>query len=419
MNAFLRLSAFSLLLNSVALHAGDWPQWRGAARDGIAAPDEAPLKALAAEPKAIWRLPIGGGFSAPIVAKGLVLFMDEDGTNEVAHALDEKTGKEKWRTIVSAKFADEWGAGTRATPFADDGRVYVQSCDGEFQCLGLKDGKPLWRVNFEKDFGVKFVGSKAAEGTASRRGNNGSGLVDGADVIVPVGAVNGGTMVCFDKLTGKMKWKAGEDEAAYSSLQVADLAGVRQVVMFTSDALIGVQRTDGKMLWRFPLKTNAKRHASTPVIHGDHIEVNSHTFGAISIKVSREDGEVKAAKEWLNPQLKINLATPVLVGDHYYSHGPDKDFVCFDAATGKIAWQQKGFGKEYSSTLAVGGNLLVLADDGQLTLVKADAGSYQELGRVQVSGRTWSFPAYANGRLLVRDGKELISYVVGEVSKIN
>ena len=33
----------------------------------------------------------------------------------------------------------------------------------------------------------------------------------------------------------------------------------------------------------------------------------------------------------------------------------------------------------------------------------ADPAKYTELGRLQVCGNTWSHPAYADGRLFVRD----------------
>ena len=52
--------------------------------------------------------------------------------------------------------------------------------------------------------------------------------------------------------------------------------------------------------------------------------------------------------------------------------------------------------------------LLVLTYEGTLRLLAADPARYSELGRVQVSGSTWSHPAYADGRLFVRDGKNLL-----------
>jgi hypothetical protein len=45
---------------------------------------------------------------------------------------------------------------------------------------------------------------------------------------------------------------------------------------------------------------------------------------------------------------------------------------------------------------------------GELVLIAADASHYKEVSRRQVCGKTWSFPAYVDGKLFVRDGRELI-----------
>src|SRR5437773_2016625 len=88
------------------------------------------------------------------------------------------------------------------------------------------DGKTVWQTSFEKDFGVKFLGSKASEGTSTRRGNNGSGVIDGTRLILPVGSTQGASLVGFDKFTGQVLWKSGNDEAAYSSFMVGTIAGL-------------------------------------------------------------------------------------------------------------------------------------------------------------------------------------------------
>ncbi len=396
-----------------AAHAGDWPQWLGPQRDGQAAADSPAVEKLAADLKVVWRKKIGGGFSSPVVSGGKVVFFDENGQEEVAHLLDGKTGAEIWRAAIGGVYRDEWGAGPRSTPVVDGDRVYVQSCKGEFRCLNMANGSVVWGVSFEKDFGVKFLGSKANEGTAARRGNNGSAAVDGDAVIVPVGSTNGATLVCFDKRSGKMLWKAGDDEAAYSSPVVGTLAGVKQVVAFTAEALMGVEREHGTVLWRVPLRTEAKRNAATPVLFGDTVIVNSHTIGLVGTKVVREGGAVRALPLWVNKGLKINLSTPVRVGDYLYGQGPGQTYICADARTGETKWQAPGFGArgtENSSTIAVGQNLLVLTDEGELALVAARPDQYTELSRVQACGRNWNYPAWADGRLYVRDARELICY---------
>ncbi len=424
MNPLFRRLSLALLPSALLfpLHAAtsDWPQWHGPNRDCVAAVGAPVPVALPKELKPLWKIPVGGGFSAPVVAGGKLVYLDENGEQEFAHLLDATSGKEIWKVAFSDRSADEWGAGPRATPIMDGDRVYVQSTSGEFRCLKLADGKTVWGISFEKDFGVKFLGYKANSGTATRRGNNGSGVVDGNAVIVPVGSTEGASLVCFDKLTGKVIWKVGDDEAAYSSLIVATLAGVKQVVAFTADALVGVDRQTGKLLWRVPLKTGAKRHACTPVVAGDTVTVASSTIGLVCTKIAKGGASVEAAPAWANKDLKINLATPALAGNYFYSQGANKDFVCVDAKTGEIKWSQPGFGtgkRDYASTIVVDNKLLVLTEDGQLLFLAANPKEYSELGRLQVCGGTWCFPAYANGHLFVRDTRELscVSLLPGKV----
>src|SRR6266404_4464464 len=164
-------------LTLTAASAADWPQWRGPERTGHADGDLPMLASLPKDPKALWRLDVGGGFSSPVVAGGKLVYLDTQEEKEVAHLIDAQTGKELWRLPFAAMFEDEWGQGPRSTPILDGEWVYVQSCNGEFRCLSVADGKVIWGTSFA-DFGVTFVGRRANEGTATRRGNNGSGVID-------------------------------------------------------------------------------------------------------------------------------------------------------------------------------------------------------------------------------------------------
>src|SRR6267142_1006710 len=117
--------------------AADWPQWRGPFRTGYASPDAPPVNSLPADSQPAWRISVGGGFSSPVVSRGKLLYLDEHDGQEWAHLLDAATGKEIWKVAYAPVFQDEWGAGPRSTPIIEDGRIYVQSCNGEFRCLNL------------------------------------------------------------------------------------------------------------------------------------------------------------------------------------------------------------------------------------------------------------------------------------------
>jgi outer membrane protein assembly factor BamB len=400
-----------VLSSASLLSAGDWPQWRGPNRDGHPAAGSPGISSLPKEAKPVWRIPIGPGFSSPVVAQGKVIYLDEQDGKEMAHCLDASTGKEIWSTPIAASAGDEWGTGPRSTPFIDGDRAYFQSMNGEFRCVDLADGKPRWGFAF-KDYGIQFS-TKGGEGTAARRGNNGSGVIEGDYVYVPVGSKSA-SVVCFDKTSGKEIWKSGSDEAAYSSFVVGTLVGVRQLVAFTAEALTGLDLKSGETLWRVPFKTGAKRHASTPIIRDDTVTVASQTIGMVCTRIVKTGGQWSTAPVWVNKPLTVNLATPVLVDGHLYSYGPirTKDYVCVNAATGELQWTQSGLGigkdqTDYASSIATGKNILVLTYDGQLVLIAANPEKYTELGRVQVCGKTWSYPALAEGKLYIRDGRDL------------
>jgi outer membrane protein assembly factor BamB len=408
---------FTLSVSCAALQAADWPQWRGPSRDGTVKDAAHPLNGLTAEPKVLWQIAVGPGQSSPVLAQGKIVFMDGVETQEVAHCLDATTGKEVWRANVGpmVEFQNAYGEGPRCTPLIDGDRVYVQSCGGEFRCLSLADGKQLWAVSFGDQYGATWFGNKSpdpgSKETASRRhGNNGSAAVDGERIFVPVGSPSKGTLVAFDKKTGKELWTAGNDNTAYSSVVVATLAGVRQAVHFTADALMGVDVASGKILWREPLKTGAKRHVATPLIDGDTVTVTSTSIGTIRFKISNNAGAVTAERAWENPQMKVVISSQVQVGSNLFSPGPGNkcDLVCLNAATGEERWKEAGLG-DYASITAVNDSLLILDSTGELRLVKASEAGYKELGRAHFAGKTWASPAYSDGQLFVKDGSKLVA----------
>jgi hypothetical protein len=50
----------------------------------------------------------------------------------------------------------------------------------------------------------------------------------------------------------------------------------------------------------------------------------------------------------------------------------------------------------------------MLTDGGQLALIAADPRECREIGRAQVCGSNWCNPAYADGKLYLRDNRDLL-----------
>ena len=412
-------AAFSI---PAAAISADWPQWRGANRDAVVADQSHKLSKLPTNPKILWRMRVGGGHSGPVIAGGKLLYLDQVDNKEIAHLIDLKTRKEIWRRIYDPNPADysNFGTGPRSTPTVDGDRVYVQSGRGKLACLSLKDGVVRWAVDFEKDFGATWFGNRSgnpeAKSTAARRhGNNGAPVILGDRIFAGVGDPEGATLVAFDKYSGKKLWQCGGDNAAYSSLMAGKLGGVDHVIHFNADALVGADAANGEILFRIPIKTGAKRHTVTPILHDDTVWVSSHSQGQYKTQVN---GRKKIENAWRLEDVKTQLSTPVLIDGHLYGLGTTyrnvADFVCIDYATGKVKWtKERSFG-DYASLIAVGDRIVALNSNGEMILLKANPDNYEELGRMQACGKTWSFPAYVDGTLYVRDERQILAMQLAE-----
>jgi outer membrane protein assembly factor BamB len=400
------MELFGALL-AVVLSAGsadDWPQWLGPHRDAVSpeviAPWGGPLRV-------VWRHPIGEGHSSPIVAGGRV-FLHSRVTGqeaEVVHAWDAETGRPLWHaSYPRAMFSTPFGNGPRATPAAVGDRLFTFGITGILTCYEAGSGKQLWQVDTLKRFRAPNL----------RFGVSCSPLVERDKVLVNVGG-KGASVVAFATNTGDVAWKSLDDSASYSS-PILLHKPVHQAVFFTGRGLVGLDPTDGRALWKFPLVDLLSESSSTPARAGDLLLASTVTAGSVGIRLQEKDEKMAASLAWKNPLLTCYFSTPVAVGADqvYLVTGRflppiQATLYCIDGKTGKELWNRPRIGKYHASLLRTGDDkLLVLDDGGNLHLLQPDAKEYRELARVKVCGPTWAHPALAHGKLYVRDEKELI-----------
>jgi outer membrane protein assembly factor BamB len=404
------IAALALALFPTFTLAADWPRWRGPDNTGYVPAGEAVPSKLPVKPKVLWHVEMGEGIGSPVVAAGHVFCLDNRDDKEVLCAFDLASGAEIWHAVIDDVITDGIGTGPRGAPVIDGPRVYVQSCKGEFRCFEAADGKPLWRVNFLKDFGAEYIGEKGNAQGAARHGYTGPPLVDGERIIVGVGGPHGASVVAFDKISGNVIWKSQNDLPAYAGPVIATLCGVKQVVSFTSPGVIGLDAADGKLLWRSGVKTSCSRHITTPIIADDMVVVSSHEAGLIGFRVTASNDGMKAERAWVRKDLAINVTSPVLVGKSLYGLGPKKQLFCADIKTGKDSWSKSGAiagPAAYISMLVMKDNLLVLGDSGNLYLIAADPKAFHQISSAKVCGKNWCNPAYVDGKLLTRDMESL------------
>ncbi|MGC2578224.1 MAG: PQQ-binding-like beta-propeller repeat protein [Terrimicrobiaceae bacterium] len=388
----------SCFLHSFAT-AVEWPQWRGANRDGISTEKISPANWEKDGPKQLWKKQVGTGASSVAVRGGRLYTMGNNGDMDVVFCLDAATGAEIWKhTYPQIRAVDDeldpsrFEGGPGGTPTVDADKVYTLSHEGDLFCLAAASGKVLWSKNLQKDF----------SGRRRRYGYAGSPLVDGNLVIVDSGGV-GASTVALDKTTGALKWKAGDDEAGYSSPVGFDLAGLRCVAVFKADALVGLNAANGQELWRFPWETSYDINAPTPIVFGDKIFITSG-YGAGCALLQVRPG--KATEIWRNKNLRSQLASPVLVQGNIYGIDGNVgggELRCLDVGTGVIKWKRNVGG---GTLIAAGGHLLILSERGELVVAEASPTNYREAARAQVlGGQCWVTPAVANGKIYCKNNQ--------------
>jgi len=408
----LSLIAVFFLSVSVDSFSADWPHQRGPQQNGVMSPGSIDSLHLKDEPEILWKEAVADGYAAPIIVKDIVIYGDLQRGKETYTAIKLGDAKPLWKDVLDSPHRDGFGTGPRCAPVSDGEIVLLQSCKGELHCLDLLSGDLQWSKNYTKDFGSLYIGEKGNALGASRHGYTASPFIDGDHVIALAGGKGAG-IVCLNKNNGKVIWKSQDDQAAFSPPIVTTLAGIKQVVCFTVKGLVGVDRTDGKLLWRVPLSTSYGRHVVAPTIYNDMVIVGSHEVGLIAVKVAAKGKELIAEESWkLGKEMAPNFASPICMGDNLYLLAK-KQVLCIDAKTGKLAWSKDGnvktsAGQAFAAFIGLKDQVMMLNDMGELILFEADSGSYKETGRVQVCGKNWCHPAYSNGKLLIRDSRKLI-----------
>jgi outer membrane protein assembly factor BamB len=402
--------AAGLMAALFTAQAGDWPQWRGLHRDGISS-ETGLLKQWPAEgPPLVWKASgIGGGYSTPSVAAGRIYGAGYKEGDEIVWALDAATGKELWRTKVSAAFKGMgYPDGPRATPTVDGDLIYTIGGGGNLVCLAAATGREVWRKELKADFGGRMM---------SGWGYSESALVDGDKLLCTPGGPKG-AIVALNKKTGTLLWRTGEltDPAAYASLLPVEIDGVRQYVQLTGESVAGVS-TSGKLLWHAARKGKTAV-IPTPIYHDHQVFVTSgYGIGCHLFKVGKSGDTFTAEQVYASGDLENHHGGVVRVGEYLYGHSGKGGWTCLEMKTGKVMWQKEGVGK--GSVSFADGQLYCRSESarrGTIALVAATPEGYQERSRFEqpnLSGKnTWPHPVIANGRLLIRDQDVLLCYDV-------
>lgn len=422
-------AALALVLALPALAAAqgsDWPRFLGPTGDSVSTEKGIitpwPKDGL----KILWQREVGPGYGMPTISKGKLYHFDRkpkanpdgpDSKTARLTCLDAKTGKTIWVSEYPSVYRDKYGYnnGPRASPIVDGDFVYTHGVEGMLHCFKAGTGEIVWRVDTIKEFNViqNFFGVGSTP------------VIEGDLLIVQVGGSRErSAVVAFDKRTGKIAYKIGDELASYASPVLATISKRRFCFLFARGGLLAFDPANGKIDFHYPWRAEDVEsvNASNPVVVGDKVFI-SETYGPGSALLKIKPGGFE--KVWsdlarFKKSMQCHWMTPIHHDGYLYGssgrHTQNAELRCIEFETGKVMWSEKGLTR--SSLLMIDGHFICLSEDGTLRLLKVNPKKFDLVSELDlVDPKTkrplleypcWAAPIVSHGLLYVRGEERLV-----------
>jgi outer membrane protein assembly factor BamB len=271
-------------------------------------------------------------------------------------------------------------------------------------CADVVTGKPKWQIDLVEKFGVTVPEWYAGQ----------CPLIDGGNVVIATGGRS--LFAAINLETGKVAWQTPNPrgwEMTHSSIAPATIDGEKTFIYCFNAGVAGVSAKDGKFLWDTGIWTVNTATVPTPVPIGDGRVFLSggYNAGSMMLRVAKTTAGWTAKQEFrLGPEIfGSDQQTPILYMGHLYGVRPGGELVCLDL-DGKPRWTSGTAGRFGTAPyLIADGKIVLLNDQGTLTLAEVSDQAYKPLGSKPVlkGPEAWGPMALAGDLLLVRDANVL------------
>jgi outer membrane protein assembly factor BamB len=256
---------------------------------------------------------VGEGYGTPFVIGNTVYAFTRREGREVLIALDSATGAVRWRTSYAAPYtpataAAAHGAGPKATPAFDAGRLVTLGISGIVSAFDAVSGKMLWQAGAPNE--APFFSAAS------------SPLAEDGMVFAHPG--NYDPLTAFDAASGRVRWTAGAGGFFASPLSV-DLDGTRQIITVTQKSVMAVAPADGRELWQFPWPGGSG--GTMPVLDNGFVIVSGLNAGVVAYKPTRAGQGWTVSKIWETKDVSC-LYNPVVVGDALFDLSVERPILC-------------------------------------------------------------------------------------------
>lgn len=404
------VAILTILLITQAVHAADWPAWRGPT--GIGATDEKdlPLKWDGKTKEGLlWVASLKGmtGHSSPIVYGDKVIIttaMKQTNKEEADKIIPDHhircfnvaDGKELWSTkIEPGKQPAGYAIYAVPTPCTDGQAIYAWWGSGVIVAVDM-DGKLLWR--HERD-GPYVLNPGLTTSPI---------LYQDTVILLCDQGKDLGWLQGLDKKTGEIKWQVKRTKTNYNNTTpiLMPVNEKPQLIILGERAMQGLDPVDGHTIW----SCKARGFGPSPV-YGSGL-----VFGIFESAVAVDptgQGDVTATHlKWKIDKTANDYGSPVISGEYIYRAHKPGIIKCWKLATGEEVYSETADKAPFlSSPVATADARIYFVGAAKSYVIKAGP-KFEILATNDLKGSdNGSSPAVANGRIFVRDAEHL--YCIG------
>ncbi len=404
-----RILALAILFAGLLIHfttpvqGEPWPCWRGPRGDGTCVEQNVPTNWGPAG--ALWKVELPGkGHASPIVWGDRVCTVTAlpETKERVLLCLDRASGKMLWRqTVVEGPLQkiNKENSYASGTPATDGERVFVNFRVGDDIVVAaheLATGKQLWLVR---------------PGTHTGEWGFSNEPVLFEDKVIIAGDSKGDSfLIALSRTDGKTLWRVNRTNKgiSYSAPLIREMAGRMQLVQCGDRCVASFDPQTGKQLWI--VDGPSQEFVATPVY--------SEKTGLVYISSSwpkrfllaiRPDGAGNVTNShivWRDNRGAPYVPSLIVAGDYLLSVNRGGMAFCYEAATGKVLWQEK-LGRHHASPVLVGGRVFFINDDGQVNVIEPGP-RFQRIAQFELGEQCYASPAISDGQVFLRGFKHLI-----------
>ena len=432
-SALLSLVGLIACATTTDTFADNWPQHLGPTQDAVSAETGLLDKWPEAGPPELWRHDVGIGFAGTSVVDGKVFLNDrQQGVADILRVFDLDTGEELWRYTHEAPGRVNY-PGSRSTPSVTDTHVFTTGGLGHIHAINRKTRKPDWSINIydrypdnNKTFG--FAPSPM--------------MVDGLLLISPT-ADDAPIVVAIDPKTNETIWESDAtivNQHTHHTPVIRTIAGQRGIACRDNTHIYFIDIKTGKTIWSvqsFEIKSGP--HVTIPPVtvigkKNQYVfATNGYEDGSVLYEVTpgEEDGAFSVREVYRTPE--GSQVHPAIYFDrHFYVNinenanlrGRNKTggLACFNANNGELQWKTQNDPNlnRGAITLADGKLYVFDGDTGELMLVNPNPDKFELISKFEAlapqgrSNNAWSPIVISDGRLIIRDHRQIVCYDLRE-----